>query len=144
MSTPDAHYWQKECELARAEVARLREANDTFARHAIAPDESTRSAGGTTKGVPCHSGASALAVSEKAQPLEDYIAELEKDPAEKAGLDEARRELSQRDDKSPSQIAFDQQSDDPAPGDWNDACRHIAKLLAGQSNDIHDSHEQNS
>lgn len=30
---------------------------------------------------------------------------------------------------SASQIAFDQQSDDPAPGDWNDACSHIATLL---------------
>lgn len=29
----------------------------------------------------------------------------------------------------PAQLAFDQQSDDPAPGDWNAACRHIADLL---------------
>lgn len=28
-----------------------------------------------------------------------------------------------------AQLAFDQQSDDPAPGDWNDACRRIASLL---------------
>lgn len=28
-----------------------------------------------------------------------------------------------------AQVAYDQQSDDPAPGDWNDACRHIAELL---------------
>lgn len=35
-----------------------------------------------------------------------------------------------------AQLAFDQQSDDPAPGDWNAACRHIADLLREQF-DIH-------
>lgn len=28
-----------------------------------------------------------------------------------------------------AQLAFDQTSDDPAPGTWNDACEHIAKLI---------------
>ena len=28
-----------------------------------------------------------------------------------------------------AQLAFDQQSDDPSPGGWNDACEHIAKRI---------------
>ena len=33
--------------------------------------------------------------------------------------------------RAAAQMARDQQSDDPAPGTWNDACEHIAKLLLG-------------
>ena len=32
-----------------------------------------------------------------------------------------------------AQLARDQTSDDPAPGDWNDACEHIARKLAALS-----------
>ena len=33
--------------------------------------------------------------------------------------------------KQMAQLAFDTQSDDPKPGDWDDACLHIQALILG-------------
>lgn len=38
------------------------------------------------------------------------------------------------------QLAFDQQSDDPTPGDWNSACLHIADEIASLKSTTEDSH----
>ncbi len=44
-------------------------------------------------------------------------------------LEAALREARAKALKEAAQHAFDQTCDDPAPGDWNEACRHVSNKI---------------